>query len=104
MHSYARFKHALTKKKPTIKGYPEALWEDLNVARHKDSITASLQMITGIHFRWVGVLKTMTPTDFEKSFYHPETQTHHLLHQALAYYSWHCRHHLGHLNIIENKG
>ena len=103
MHSYARFKPALTEKKPTIKDYPEALWADLNEARQKDSITASLQMITGIHFRWVGVLKTMTSTDFEKSFYHPETQTHHRLHQALAYYSWHCGHHLGHLNLIENK-
>ena len=68
MHSYARFKLALTEKKPTIKDYPEALWADLNEAHHKDSITSNLQMIIGIHFRWGGVLKTMTLTDFEKSF------------------------------------
>lgn len=68
MHSYARFKLALTEKKPTIKDYPEALWADLNEAHHKDSITSNLQMIIGIHFRWGGVLKTMTLTDFEKVF------------------------------------
>lgn len=102
MHSYARFKHAHTEKKPTIKNYPEALWANLNEAHHKNSITSNLQMINGIYFRWGGVLKTMALTDFEKSSYHLKTQTHQRLHQSLAYYSWNCGHHLGHLDLIEN--
>ena len=57
-------------------------------------------MLKGIHYRWVAFLHSLTESDFDKTFYHPETETRHSLNKALAYYSWHCDHHLGHLNIF----
>lgn len=103
LHSYARLKHSVTEETPTIKDYPESLWAELEDAQSIEHIPASLQMITGIHQRWGAFLKKLKPKDYNRSFYHPETQTHHSLYQALAYYSWHCDHHLGHLKIIKNK-
>ena len=102
LHSYARFKHAITEDTPTIKDYPEPLWAALLEAQSIESIPGSLMMIEGIHHRWVGFLKALYSEDFSRCFFHPETQTQHSLHQALAYYSWHCDHHLGHLKIIKN--
>jgi len=47
----------------------------------------------------------MSPEDFEKCFFHPGLKQELKLTQNLAIYSWHCRHHLGHLKIIgEQKG
>ena len=103
LHSYARFKHAVTEDTPTIKDYPEPLWAQLQEAQSADSVPASIQMLSGIHYRWVAFLEALEDGDFDRSFFHPETQTHHTLHTALAYYSWHCDHHLGHLKIIKDK-
>lgn len=103
LHSYARFKHALTENKPTIKDYPESLWAQLEDAQSIASVKGSLLMITGIHLRWVAFLRNCKAPDFDRTFYHPKTQSHHSLHKALAYYSWHCDHHLGHLKIIKNQ-
>ena len=100
LHSYARFKHAVTEDSPTIKDYPEALWAALEEGQDKASVEASIHILKGIHYRWVAFLHSLSESDFDKTFYHPETETHHSLHKALAYYSWHCDHHLGHLNII----
>ena len=100
LHSYARFKHALTEDNPTIKDYPEALWAALEEGSNKASVAASIEMLKGIHYRWVAFLHSLLEADFDKTFYHPETETHNSLHKALAYYSWHCDHHLGHLKII----
>ena len=103
LHSYARFKHAVTEDKPIIKDYPEAIWASTKEGNRKESVTASLLMIEGIHMRWSSFLKDLSPSDFDKTFYHPESKTHNSLHKALAYYSWHCDHHLGHLKIIHEQ-
>jgi hypothetical protein len=55
MNSIIRLKLALTEDKPTIKAYNESAW-----AKMADSITFpihdSLQIIKGVHQRWVAVL------------------------------------------------
>ena len=61
LHSYARFRHAVTEETPTIKDYPESLWAELEDAQSIEHIPASLHMITGIHQRWGAFLKNSNP-------------------------------------------
>src|SRR5580658_5767321 len=101
-HSYIRFKLALTEDWPTIKPYDEALW-----ARLPDSkmpIEPSLDFVSGLHARLVGVVESMSEADFEKGFHHPE-RGRMTLANNLALYDWHSRHHLAHItNMRARKG
>ena len=92
VHSYIRFKWALTEDTPTIKAYEEGDWAVLEDATHGD-ITPSLLLLDGLHARWVQTLEAMTPSQFERSFHHPQSGEHVSLWTALNYYAWHGRHH-----------
>ena len=73
LHSYARFKLALTEEQPTIKPYDESQWSLLADARQFD-IVPSVQIFTGLHARWTYLLKSLESSAFEQSFYHPANQ------------------------------
>ncbi len=94
VHSYIRFKWSLTEDTPTIKPYEEGDW-----VRLKDCTTGrvepALALLTGLHGKWMQVLETMTPSEFERMFFHPETSENVSLWTALNYYEWHARHHTG---------
>jgi len=100
-NAYIRFKLALTENVPTVKPYNETAWAALPDGSEHDP-TASLKIIEGIHERWTTCLENMSDTDFEKRFFHPGLKSELALTQNLALYSWHSRHHLGHLKIIAN--
>lgn len=91
-HSYLRFKWALTEDLPTIKPYEEADWVSLPDSRLGD-ISPPLVLLTGLHARWVQLLRTMTPDQFSRSFLHPQSASPISLDHALSYYAWHGRHH-----------
>ena len=101
MNSIIRLKLALTEDKPTIKAYNESAW-----AKMADSITFpihdSLQIIKGVHHRWVAVLHAMNEADFQKTFIHPASGKEITLFVNTALYAWHCEHHLAHINIVAN--
>ena len=104
MNSYVRLKLALTEDNPTIKTYDEAAWAEL-----QDSFTIeikpALQMLKGLHKRWVYELKSMTNMEFERTFFHPEQNRNISLKENLAFYSWHCDHHYAQIeNLKKEKG
>jgi hypothetical protein len=99
MNSFIRFKLALTEDTPTIKPYDEALWAELADQRLTPEAT-SLSLVDGIHERWLHVLEAMTEADWQRKFRHPEIGEVDLSY-ALGLYSWHGRHHLGHLGLIK---
>ncbi len=102
MNSFIRFKLALTEDNPTIKGYQEDLWA--NGLDYKEMpITPSIQILEGLHARWAKILESMRPVDFKKTFYHPEMKKTIALDRNLALYSWHSKHHLGHIKLISNR-
>ena len=70
MNAYIRFKLALTEDTPTIKPYLEARWAELPDS--KAPIKLSLPIVEGVHKRWVILLRSMKPEDFEKKLFHPE--------------------------------
>lgn len=104
MNALLRFKWTLTEDTPTIKAYDQDLFVQLD-----DSLSApveySLDFLTGLHAKWVFLLKNLKPSDFEKKFVHPETGKEIGLLKLLGMYAWHSAHHYAHIeNIINKKG
>ena len=66
MQSVTLFRWALTESTPTIKTYHEALWAQMS--DYQGPIQPSLEIISGLYSRWVYLLNTMKPQDFEKTF------------------------------------
>ncbi|HSK09530.1 MAG TPA: putative metal-dependent hydrolase [Vicinamibacterales bacterium] len=98
LNSFVRFRLALTEDRPTIKPYDEKLWAQLPDAA-EGPIGPSLELIEGLHARWVALMRAMTPSDFQRTFVHPD-RGEMSLELTARLYGWHCRHHLGHLEIV----
>lgn len=101
MNSLIRFKLALTEENPTIKPYFEERWAELADSK-TIPVQSALNILFGLHTRWVVLLKSMSITDFEKTFIHPQSGRILSLYEALAIYSWHCKHHLAHITKLKN--
>lgn len=92
VNSYVRFKWTLTEDCPRIKAYDEQAWSDLSESR-TGSVEPSLLLLEGLHVRWCQLMNTLSASDWQRSFVHPETESELTLDAALAYYAWHGRHH-----------
>lgn len=100
-NSYVRFRLALTEDWPTIKPYDEAAWANLPDARELP-VEPSLVLLGALHQRWVKLLESMTESDFQKGYNHPE-QGRQTLATALALYDWHSRHHTAHITRLRER-
>ena len=98
MNCLIRFKLALTEDNPTIKPYNEGAWAML-LDTAGVPLEASLKILEGVHARWTTLLQHFAATDWERTFFHPESQQTTKLDTALGAYSWHGRHHLAHLKL-----
>jgi DinB superfamily len=98
-NSLIRFKLALTEEKPIIKPYCEDLWAELEDSKLAP-ITPSLQMIEGIHSRWVMLLKTLKPEQLTRTFIHPEHGKEFRIDENIGVYAFHCQHHLAHIKSL----
>lgn len=104
MNCLIRFKLALTEHKPTIRPYLEAQWAELVDAEEQD-LSYSQMLLDGVHHKLTLLLKNMTDSDFEKSYYHPEVGESFSLKKALGLYAWHCKHHLAHMQqALDSEG
>lgn len=102
MNAYIRFKLAMTEKEPFVKAYDEKAWAELPDS--KLPVEVSLKLIDSLHERWVVVLRSMTPPDFNRKLSHPELGIVEL-DRYLALYAWHGRHHVAHItNLREREG
>ena len=95
MNSLIRFKLALTEKTPVIKPYEENLWAEL--PDYQGPVADSLELIRGVHKRWVNLLNQMNEEQFNKTFLHPASNKIFTLKEALGLYAWHSKHHLAHI-------
>lgn len=100
MNAYIRFKWTLTEDTPTIKAYNEKAWAE--TYEIKEAPVLSVQLLKALHAKWVALLRSLTATDLNKCFIHPETGRSMSLERLIALYAWHGEHHLGHLKIILN--
>jgi hypothetical protein len=101
MNSFIRLRLALTEDTPAIKGYDQAAWGELADSRTAP-IEPSLQIIEGLHLRWVQLLRTLTAADFARGFQHSELGVVRL-DLILALYAWHGRHHCAHITGLRDR-
>lgn len=102
MNSFIRFKLALTENNPTIAPYEETLWAELPDASVMP-ITPSLNIIEGLHTRWSTLFHSMSPEDYQRTFYHPGSQKTITLGECARLYSWHSLHHTAHITSLRER-
>ena len=95
MNAYIRMKFAVTEDAPAIKPYAEEKWAELPEAKTGPA-DMSIALLDALHRRWVMFLRALTDAEFARVYVHPELGRV-PLDEALALYSWHCRHHQGHI-------
>jgi uncharacterized damage-inducible protein DinB len=101
LNSYVRFKLALTEDEPTIKPYAEDRWAELADTR-ATPIEVSLTLLDSLHDRWVRLLRSLTPEQWNRTFRHPEMGPM-TLEKTLALYAWHGRHHVAHITELRKR-
>ncbi len=102
LQAYVRFKLALTEEAPTIKPYREDRWAMLPDSE-ATPVDVSLTILEALHKRWVFLLKSMSMSDFKRTFYHPEHQKEFALDGILGMYAWHGKHHLAHIQNLKER-
>lgn len=95
-NSFIRFKLVLTEEVPTIKPYEEQQWAEL-VDGNSDVILPSIQIIQGVHVRWVLLMKSLGEKELNRQYFHPANQKISSLKETIGVYAWHCNHHLAHI-------
>jgi hypothetical protein len=104
INSLCRFKLALTEDNPTIRPYFENRWAELHDAL-EDDLSDSLVLLTGLHGKWVRLLKSLKEEQLERTFVHPDSNALITLKENIGIYAWHCAHHLAHIReALESKG
>ncbi len=104
MNSFIRFKLSLTEDTPKIRPYFEDKWALLTDSQD-DHLEDSILLLTGLHNKWVQLLKSLQHSDYEKQFMHPEHGTLFRLDETIGTYAWHCQHHLAHIKLaLEAEG
>jgi hypothetical protein len=101
LNAYVRFKLTITEDTPTIKAYDEAAWARLQDTE-ETPIEVSLNLLESLHARWVVLLKSLRPEDFQRKFNHPESGPHDA-DWLLALYAWHGKHHLAHITSLRER-
>ncbi len=101
LNAYVRFKLALTEDVPLIKTYDQGRWAETADARTLP-VDVSLRLLEALHERWVVLLRSLGPDDYERRLRHPEWAEI-TLGFHLRLYEWHGRHHLGHVTSLRER-
>jgi len=102
LHSYIRFKWSLTEDTPLIKAYEQDGWAGTADSTGAD-MDLALDFIDVLHKRWVNLLNSIQPADWDRAFVHPEGDRTLSLKYTAGMYAWHGEHHLAHLQSVSGK-
>ena len=100
LNAFVRLKLALTEDNPTVKPYDEKAFAELPDQRLP--VDVSLALLDALHARWVAVLTSLTPRQFERPLYHPEIGAITIDYQVQTY-GWHSRHHVAHITRLRER-
>ena len=95
--AFHRLRKALTEDWPEITGYDEKAFAELTDRTAPPEW--SLEVIEGIHARWVMLLQSMDEAQFQRGFKHAERGPMKLDFATLLY-AWHSRHHVAHITTL----
>lgn len=96
MNAVIRFKLTLTENEPKIRPYYEDRWALLSDSLDED-ISATIQILTGLHKKWGSILRHIKSEDLKREFIHPEHGKRFSLAETIGNYAWHSNHHLAHI-------
>jgi hypothetical protein len=102
MNGYIRCKLALTEDIPVIKPYMEDRWAILPDMT-QTPVRVSLDLLGALHVRWVILLRSLTETDLDRKYFHPESRREFSLRTSISNYAWHGRHHLAHIRLVSGS-
>jgi DinB superfamily len=102
LNAYTRFRLALTEPTPTIRPYIEHRWAELPDAKTAP-VEISLALLEALHRRWVLLLRSLRPAEWEIRYLHPEHGREWPLDEALAMYAWHGEHHAAHITRLRAR-
>lgn len=102
MNAFVRFKLTLTQDAPTINPYLEASWAEMPDVLNA-SVDLSLNLLDGLHKRWVILLKSLNEGQWNRRYIHPQYNKQFTLKEALGLYAWHGKHHLAHIVNLKKR-
>jgi hypothetical protein len=97
MTAFHRVRRALTEEHPTVSGYNEKAFAEL--PDRLMPIEWSLDIIEGVHARWVSLLEAMTDEQWQRNWNHTERGIQRL-DMVMMLYAWHSRHHVAHITRL----
>jgi hypothetical protein len=101
MNCFVRVRLAITEDFPPIMPYDEKAWAKLNDSETAP-IASSLDIIDGLHTRWVLLLQSLSNDDWQRGYRHPERGPM-TVEMTTLVYAWHSRHHVAHITQLRAK-
>jgi uncharacterized damage-inducible protein DinB len=101
MNAYIRYKLALTEDNPTIKPFEEAAWAELADSRITP-IDVSLALVENLHARWIVLLRSLKPEEWERKLTHPVSGLM-SLDTMLGLFAWHGAHHVAQITGLRKR-
>lgn len=92
MNAYIRIKLAITEEEPVVKPYEQDLWvQTADVLKVPANYSTTL--VHALHFRLSTLLESFDEAEWQRCYFHPESQSLVPLWQITELYAWHGRHH-----------
>ncbi|MEO0470108.1 MAG: YfiT family bacillithiol transferase [Bacteroidota bacterium] len=102
VNGYIRFRWTLTEDTPAIKAYAQDPWSGLHDAQTAP-IGMSLDLLTSLHQRWAILINQFETKDWDRRFYHPESEKEFDLRITLGLYAWHGQHHVAQILALRSE-
>ena len=100
MTAFHRVRRALTEDWPTVPGYDEKAFAEL--ADRDAPLDWSLDLLEGVHARWVLLLEALTDEQWQRGFMHLERGSS-TIDAATPLYAWHSLHHVAHITELRAR-
>ena len=97
MVAFYRVRLALTEDWPEVRGYDEAAFARLHDI--SAPVEWSLELVEGVHARWVMLLQSLTEEQWKRGYIHNERGRTGVDLTTLEY-GWHSRHHVAHITNL----
>ncbi|MCQ6557177.1 YfiT family bacillithiol transferase [Paenibacillus mendelii] len=101
MNAYIRFKRALTEDDPVSSSYREDSWAQLSDYQNTP-IETSIVLLEALHSRFAVLLRSLPPSDFNRTFTSP-THGRMSLDLAAQRFAWHNQHHIAQIESLKNR-
>jgi len=102
LHTYLRFKWALTEDTPSVAAYDQAGWAALPDSMRGD-VEPALALFDALHARWGLLLRGMDEAAFARGFRNPRSGDVRTLGWTLGLYAWHGDHHVAQILALRER-